>query len=60
VTSRNSTTPVTLAGVTGRGGSPTDGAASSTSWIRSALAIARGTRITIITAIITDIRICMM
>ena len=60
MTSRNSTTPVMLAGVIGRGGSLTDGTVSSTSSIRSALAIARGTRITIITAIITDIRICMM
>ena len=60
VTFRNSTRPVTRAGVTGSGGSAIDGAVPRTCSTRSALATARGARITIITAIITDIRICRM
>ena len=60
VTSRISTTPVFRSGATGESGSDTDGTVRTTSSIRCALASARGTRITMKTAIITANRIWKM
>ena len=44
----------------GVSGSQTDGSVSSTSWMRSAEAAARGTIANMNVAIMTDMRICMM
>ncbi|OPZ48156.1 MAG: hypothetical protein BWY92_01624 [Firmicutes bacterium ADurb.BinA052] len=41
-------------------GSAMDGSTCNTCWMRSADALARGIMMNIMTAIITDIRICMM
>ena len=59
-TSSNRTIPVIALGLTGCGGSMIAGVVSNTCSTRSALAIACGNSTTIITAIITAIRICMM
>ena len=60
VTSRISTMPVLRSGSTGEAGSDTDGIVRTTSSIRCALASARGTRMTMKTAIITANRIWKM
>jgi len=49
-----------VAPVTGCGGSQTEGSASSTAWMRSAEAAARGTIANMAVAIITEIRIWAM
>src|SRR5437867_8498665 len=60
VTSANATSPESCCGVTGRKGSAIDDVVSRTSTIRCALASARGTRMTMKTAVMTAKRICMM
>jgi hypothetical protein len=52
--------PVVLAAAAGVCGSHTEGSVSSTAWIRSAEAAARGTIANMIVAIMTDMRIIAM